>query len=133
MVNTTLYIILSALLSWLTTKFIKCYADRKLPFVNSFLSEGGVVSSHSALVVGIATSIFLVDGFSTTFALATIFALIVLHDSTSSRYAVSEHAKILNKLQKKIKLKERFGHRPKQMFYGVLIGLIVPVVLWLVL
>ena len=99
------------------------------------LGAGGMPSSHSAVVTSIATMIGKNDGVtSTTFALAVVFACVVMYDAAGVRRAAGKQAKLLNKiletpglsnLQVHEKLVEVLGHTPKQVFVGAVIGIIV--------
>ena len=84
---------------------------------------GGMPSSHSAFV----TSLLIVVGWKTglesvPFAIAFVFACIVWYDAVSSRHAIGEQAKILNRLQKWEHLTERLGHSFKEVIGGILFG-----------
>ena len=49
-------------------------------------ATGGMPSSHSSTVVGMATSVGLIDGFSsTTYAIAVCFATVVMFDAAGLR------------------------------------------------
>lgn len=94
-------------------------------------------SSHSAIVVGLATMIGKYEGVDTAiFAVALIFSFIVMYDATGVRRAAGKQATLLNKivqtpglstLQVHEKLVEVLGHTPIQVFVGALIGIIVGV------
>lgn len=99
------------------------------------LGAGGMPSSHSAVVVTLATMIGKDCGFDTPlFALSVIFATVVMYDAAGVRRAAGKQATLLNKivntpglssLQVQEKLVEVLGHSPKQVFVGALIGIIV--------
>ena len=99
------------------------------------LGAGGMPSSHSAVVVTLATMIGKDYGFNTPlFALSVIFATVVMYDAAGVRRAAGKQATLLNKivntpglssLQVQEKLVEVLGHSPKQVFVGALIGIIV--------
>lgn len=92
-------------------------------------------SSHSAIVCSIAVLIGKEYGFDTgIFALATIFAFIVMYDATGVRRAAGKQARILNKIletpglttvEVQEKLIEALGHTPVQVFVGAFLGIIV--------
>ena len=97
-------------------------------------STGGMPSSHSSTVTAIATSIGLVDGFSSTsFALAVGIAAIVMYDAAGVRLAASKQAEVLNKILnelfnkhptlKSTRLKELLGHTPIQVLAGAAVGI----------
>ena len=91
-------------------------------------------SSHSAFIVSLAIGIGRIDGFnSSIFALAFVFASIVMYDAMGIRRAAGEHAKLLNlilskdntfKLDNK-KLKELLGHTPFEVLGGLILGIII--------
>ncbi len=100
-----------------------------------FMSAGGMPSSHSAVVVALATRVGVNDGVaSTTFAIAAIFAGVVLYDAAGIRRAVSIQARILNRMLEEVieyqrlnekRLLELLGHTPFEVFVGSLLGLLV--------
>ena len=91
-------------------------------------------SSHSAVVVGLATLIGKYEGVNTSiFALAVIVAFVVMYDAAGVRRAAGKQATLLNKIvqtpgltgvEVSEKLVEVLGHSPKQVLVGALIGLI---------
>ena len=99
------------------------------------LGAGGMPSSHSAVVTSLATMIGINQGFdSQMFALATIFAFVVMYDAAGIRRAAGKQAHILNKIvntpglsgvEVTEKLQEVLGHTPKQVIVGAIIGVIV--------
>ena len=92
-------------------------------------------SSHSAVVMCIAVMIGREYGFNTPiFALAMIFAAVVMYDAAGVRRAAGKQAALLNKIintpglsipEVQEKLVEVLGHTPIQVFVGALIGVIV--------
>lgn len=99
------------------------------------MGAGGMPSSHSATVVVLATMIGKYEGVDTSiFAVALIFAFIVMYDAAGVRRAAGKQATLLNKivqtpglstLQVHEKLVEVLGHSPIQVLVGALIGFIV--------
>lgn len=98
------------------------------------IGAGGMPSSHSAIVITLATLIGKNLGVdSPIFAVTLIFAFIVMYDACGVRRAAGKQAKVLNEivntrglsnLQVQEKLQEALGHTPIQVFVGALIGLI---------
>lgn len=98
------------------------------------MGAGGMPSSHSAVVAGLATLIGKYEGVnSSIFAVALIMAFVVMHDACGVRRAAGKQAELLNKLietpgltglQVSEKLVEVLGHTPVQVFVGALIGVI---------
>lgn len=103
------------------------------------LGAGGMPSSHSAVVTSLATMIGISEGIdSPIFALAVIFAFIVMYDAAGVRRAAGKQAKILNEivntpglsgLEVSGKLQEALGHTPIQVFVGAIIGIAVGLIL----
>jgi acid phosphatase family membrane protein YuiD len=102
-----------------------------------FLETGGMPSTHSATVSALAVSVGLEEGFdSALFAVAAVFALIVMYDATGIRRAAGLHAQLLNQLVQELRrlqelgptpapLKELLGHTYLEVFVGALLGLLV--------
>ena len=103
--------------------------------VRLFTTTGGMPSSHSAGVMGLSTSVGLINGFSSIeFAIALGFACIVMYDAAGVRRAAGKQAACLNKIIMDIykqdlveaggKLKELLGHTPMQVFAGAIFGVV---------
>ncbi len=96
------------------------------------VTAGGMPSSHSAVVVALATRVGVEQGLhSDAFALAAIFAAVVMYDAAGVRRAVSVQARILNRMLTEMieaqhfnerQLRELIGHTPFEVFVGALIG-----------
>jgi uncharacterized protein len=129
---------------------IQFIASRKLDW-SLLTSTGGMPSSHSAAVTALATGVALETGLdSPLFAVATIFAIIVMFDATGIRRQAGEHAIVLNQLvadfhkiveevkgwpkkpqqEKQKELKELLGHKPIEVFFGGLTGVLLTLVLY---
>ena len=99
------------------------------------MGAGGMPSSHSAVVVGLATLIGKYEGVnSAIFGLAFIVAFVVMYDACGVRRAAGKQAALLNKLvetpgltgvQVSEKLVEVLGHTPVQVIVGALIGVVI--------
>lgn len=105
--------------------------------IKRFMGAGGMPSSHSAVVVSLATLIGKHLGIDTPiFALSALFAFITMYDAAGVRRAVGKQAHILNKVVKEYKdmtpgefLQEKTGHTPVQVAAGAIIGLIAGLIL----
>ncbi len=94
------------------------------------LETGGMPSSHSALVSGIASCVGLELGFDhPAFAIASMVAFVVMYDASGIRRAAGITAARVNELPLKnwdsppsSLLKERLGHSPLEVFIGSLLG-----------
>ena len=99
------------------------------------MGAGGMPSSHSAIVTGLATLIGKYEGVDTPiFALALIVAFVVMYDACGVRRAAGKQAALLNKIvetpglsgvQVSERLVEVLWHTPTQVVVGALIGVIV--------
>ena len=99
------------------------------------LGAGGMPSSHSAVVTCLATLIGKSEGVdSIMFAMATIFAMVVMYDAAGVRRAAGKQAHLLNKIvetpgltgvEVQERLVEVLGHTPLQVIVGAAIGIIV--------
>jgi uncharacterized protein len=99
-------------------------------------TTGGMPSAHSALVTALATGVGLSLGWeSAEFAIATIFAIIVMYDAAGVRQAAGKQARILNQMVEELfsedhkfneeKLKELLGHTPVQVIAGSILGIAI--------
>ena len=126
-----------AFAAWLAAQLIKTIRSLILTHrlnLSYITASGGMPSSHSALVVGLATAIARLDGMqSTSFALAAVLAGVVMYDAAGVRLAVSKQARILNLMLEDFfhergisekRLHELIGHTPVQVFAGALIGIV---------
>ena len=124
--------------TWFFIQLFKLIYDlvttRKFNF-KRILGAGGMPSSHSAVVISLATMIGKSQGIdSPIFGLSIIFAFVVMYDAAGVRRAAGKQAKLLNKIvqtpgmtgvEVTERLQEVLGHTPTQVFVGALIGLIV--------
>ncbi len=129
-------ILLSSFIAWAVAQVSKTILDlfrqRKL-ILSRLVSSGGMPSSHSALVTGLATATGRVLGVSSaSFAIAVVMASIVMYDAAGVRRAVSIQARILNQMIEEAfqgspmaekRLRELIGHTPIQVFVGALLGI----------
>jgi len=107
--------------------------ERRWAF-DRMLETGGMPSSHSATVTALAVTIGMVEGFgSTIFALAVVFAGIVMYDASGIRRAAGMHAQLINDLVQELAhlfdegfqptaLKTLLGHTYPQVIVGSLLG-----------
>jgi len=94
-----------------------------------FFSAGGMPSSHSAFVTALAVSVGLGSGFATDlFALAFVFAAIVIYDAIRLRGAVQKQSEALALLAELLPEERRpsipmwVGHSVTEIVAGVLVG-----------
>ncbi len=104
-----------------------------------FLGTGGMPSAHSAGVAALAIGVGRQTGFHTAgFAVATLFALVIMFDAQGVRRAAGRQATVLNKMMDEMytrggvseqRLKELLGHTPTEVIVGALLGGLIAVVL----
>jgi uncharacterized protein len=130
-------LVLSIIITWLAVKIIKtiidCRKERSMSLKKLFY-DGGMPSAHTALVASASTSLFLETGFSPIFALSIVLALIVMNDAMKVRWITQEQSIAINKLtQGKAgfkKMEERVGHTPVEVFVGLILGIMIPVIIY---
>ena len=102
---------------------------------SSQFDSGGMPSSHTALVVGLSTSVAVQHGLgSSLFVVCLAFSLIVMYDAAGVRRHAGKQAEVLNALVEDYfqghpvseqELKEVLGHTPLQVGMGALLGIAV--------
>lgn len=122
-------IILAVILAGFGAQLIKLIAlwfKHKSLHWKDLLVTGGMPSSHSAFVVSLATSIYLMEGVSTAFAISLVLAFIVVRDAFGVRRTVGEEGMIIHKIVQKLKLQKEphfsMGHTPLQVIVGSMLG-----------
>ncbi len=114
--------------SWLTAQSVKLILTflriKKWKF-DVYASTGGMPSAHTATVIGLATAVGKSRGFSSAqFAVAFIFAIVVITDALHLRREVGRHAEALQEITKK-KFNTLSGHKVSEIFIGLIIGILV--------
>lgn len=100
---------------------------------------GGMPSSHSATVCGLATATGMIyGGGSIEFAITFALAMIVMYDAMNVRMETGRQGKVLNdmleifqnmgkNISPEERLKELVGHTPLQVLIGAITGIVVAV------
>jgi acid phosphatase family membrane protein YuiD len=134
-------ILVASFIAWAIAQLSKTIYEliryRKLR-LSRLVSAGGMPSSHSALVMSLATATARVAGIdSAAFAISLVLAAIVMYDAAGVRRAVSIQARILNQMIDEAfqgkpfaekRLRELIGHTPTQVLVGALLGVGVALV-----
>jgi acid phosphatase family membrane protein YuiD len=129
------HVLAACVMAWavaqLSKPFIHFVHSRRVNLRYLF-TAGGMPSSHSAVVVALATRIGMDTGLSSVpFALAAVFAAVVMYDAAGVRRAVSLQARVLNRMLTEMfeaqqfndrRLRELIGHTPFEVFVGALLG-----------
>jgi hypothetical protein len=131
------------LIAWLLAQWIKFSIQAfkgEIDFRYLYAS-GGMPSVHSAVVTSLFVTTWIGEGsMSPLFGITAILAAIVIYDSLGVRRSTGEQAIVLNALvdgleEQKIafnsnvtKVREVLGHKPKEVFWGVVLGATVAVI-----
>ncbi len=133
------YILMAAVLSWILAQIIKTVVTlivTKRFDPERILGAGGMPSAHSAMVCALFVGVLRNCGAgSPEFALAFVFAGVVMYDAMGVRRAAGEQARVLNKLVEITEkngaeitqkgLKESLGHTPMEVLAGIMLGILV--------
>lgn len=132
-------VLLVALIACLIAQVLKLVIEiiknRKLNF-QALVTTGGMPSAHSALVTSLAAGVGQTVGWqSPEFAVAMVFAIIVMYDAAGVRQAAGKQARILNQMMDELfrehpkfnedRLKELLGHTPFQVIAGSALGITI--------
>ena len=137
-------ILISTASGWIIAQVLKTIIHTW--FTKNFVAErlvggGGMPSSHSATVCALCTATAMQYGpASFEFAMAAIFALVVMYDAIGVRQESGKQAQVLNDmieifthmgkdLNIEKQLKEFIGHTPLQVFCGGILGILTAVVI----
>ena len=138
------YVLISALIAWGIAQTIKVPIEYLRTHKWNWallIQAGGMPSSHSALVVGVAHGIGLSVGFdSALFALAFAVVMVVIYDATGIRRQAGIHAERINAMINDLaaghplkgeQLREVLGHTPLEALGGIILGIMVAQICWL--
>jgi acid phosphatase family membrane protein YuiD len=133
------HVLMVALIACLAAQVLKLpielVKNRKFNLRN-LVTTGGMPSAHSSFVGALAAGVGQTMGReSSEFAIATIFAIIVMYDAAGVRQAAGKQARILNQLideffdedqnLNEARLKELLGHTPFQVVVGLGLGIAI--------
>ncbi len=137
--------------SWVIAQILKtiinAIVNKKFSF-DRLIGDGGMPSAHSATVTALAVMCGFGSGFdSVTFGLATIFAVVVMHDASGVRLEAGKQASSIIKMAeilndflaerdekiKTDKLKVLVGHTNWQVLCGALLGAVIAILYELIL
>jgi acid phosphatase family membrane protein YuiD len=136
--------------SWFAAQFLKtvihAIENKKLDW-SRLVGDGGMPSGHSSIVTALAVSIGLFKGFDTAeFAIAFIFAAVVMRDAMGVRLETGKQAASIIKIADLLndyfteyddkirtdKLKVLVGHTPLQVVCGSILGAVVSIIFYIV-
>lgn len=150
--NYPLVAALSAIIFSQVIKIPVAYLLRRPTSISLVTSTGGMPSSHSAGVTALTTALIFEYGWQSPYvAIAVTFGVIVMFDSMGVRRQSGEHGILINELITDFKLlrknltsktqeevmeleeEERksrnyLGHKPIEVFFGILSGILVALI-----
>lgn len=137
--------LIAAIIGWLVAQLIKPpleYARKGKWNWALLLRAGGMPSSHSALVAGLAHGIGLYQGYASPhFAIACVLAVVVIYDAAGIRRQAGKHARIINQMitdlasghpLKQEQLREVLGHTPMEALAGTILGVVIAQLIWFI-
>lgn len=131
---------LAGFFSWFVAQFIKMVVDHlrgrthgSRDMLETLLwRTGGMPSSHSSMVTGLATAIGVLHGVrSAVFLVSLFYGGLIIRDAMGVRRSSGIQARELNRLGLQLAkrfdfdfkpVKEVSGHTPSEVFVGVLLG-----------
>lgn len=144
------YVLISALVSNTIAQLLKPlfhYFRSGEKKAGMIFESGGFPSSHTSMVVSLSTAIGIKEGFdSNPFFIAVVFSLITIYDATNVRYYAGQNIAITRQLIKDIeiltqiklndpvylmKVKTVLGHKWIEVFGGILLGISIPIILYM--
>ena len=135
-------IFMSAITGWFVAQVLKTFIHiivNKQFVAERLVGGGGMPSSHSATVCALATATGIrYGGGSFEFALAAVFAIVVMYDAMGVRQETGKQGKVLNEMMEiftqmgknidaEKALKELVGHTPLQVLMGAILGIIIAI------
>ncbi len=142
--------LLSAVTGWVVAQLAKVlirfiqYPHKKINWKIIMFANGGMPSSHTASVMAMLTTVGCTEGMaSPMFALASLFAAIVINDALGVRREAERHARVLNRMLREEsqaepatpakKLREHIGHSPMQVLFGALLGIAIGILFYILM
>lgn len=132
--------VLAIILGWVVAQGLKyiilAIKDRSLMGFRHLYVSGSMPSAHTATVIAMMTVIGLKDGIqSGLFALALLFATIVMYDAVMVRRSAGEQGQAIQglilELSSKLPLpRAALGHTPLEVLVGAVLGLLIGVVVF---
>ncbi|MCM1160402.1 MAG: divergent PAP2 family protein [Roseburia sp.] len=138
-------ILVSAITGWFVAQVLKTIIHMiisKQFSAERLVGSGGMPSSHSSTVCALVTATGIIYGLSGyEFAVAAIFAIVVMYDAMGVRRETGKQARILNQMMNiftdmgnslktpEEKLKEFVGHTPLQVLMGAILGILIAILI----
>ncbi|MGE5376361.1 MAG: divergent PAP2 family protein [Bacteroidota bacterium] len=137
--------LIAGLAAWALAQLMKLPLDyvrtRKWNW-SLLLTTGGMPSSHSALVTATTLAVGLYYGFDNpTFAIGMVITMVVTYDAAGVRQQAGIHAQRINVLFEELMqghpinekdLREVIGHTPFEVAGGIILGIVVAILQWMI-
>ncbi len=150
--NEILFVAIMGMVLAQLIKFPIYYLKHGKVYPPIILSTGSMPSSHTSFVVSLATAVGISSGTnSAVFAVAVVFAMITLHDAVKVRGESGKQAVVINELVLMVdelgqsinpkndravrqdKLKTLIGHTGSEVLAGLILGLVWPIIYFLLI
>jgi len=125
------YYFLTFAFAWILSIVMKAlwhsWKDRKRFYLKDGIQNGGMPSSHTAVVSSLTFSLLFNTGLSDLFFIAAIFSSIVISDAIRVRKNIGLQGEKLNELLRKFDektIKVVYGHSLIQVVAGAILGLV---------
>ncbi|MCE5301143.1 MAG: divergent PAP2 family protein [Spirochaetia bacterium] len=128
--------------SWFVAQFLKLviyFVQTKKFNFRLLVGTGGMPSSHTATVTAVTTCVGLSAGWeSPVFMVSLCYCIVVISDAMGVRRAAGKQAQVLNVMMDEFgrakfngqRLKELLGHTPLEATAGILLGILIPVIMF---
>ncbi|NLD52204.1 MAG: divergent PAP2 family protein [Clostridiales bacterium] len=133
-------ILVCAFVAWAVAQTIKVIIHmlvmKRFDWRRAF-GMGGMPSSHTSFLVALTVMVAMREGMdSTIFALSLAITAVVIYDAMGVRYQTGKQSHVLNRILHRMlvegkplvdnDLQELIGHTPTEVFFGAVIGLLIP-------
>ena len=143
----TNYHLMAVVFGWLIAQILKVFTgvfrQREFSLRAMFFGNGGMPSSHTAAVSALMTAVAVTEGVnSAIFAVSALLCIIVMNDATGVRRETGKHSRLLNRILEERSenqtkenttpiaiFRELMGHSPLQVFFGLVTGITVALLL----
>ncbi len=133
--------LIAVMAGWITAQGMKyilvALKNRNFDHIRQLYLSGNMPSAHSATTVALATVVGLRDGIDgPLFAIAALFAGVVMYDAVMVRRSVGEQGLALETLIRLAKNKSIViprsarGHKPLEVLVGAILGLVIGAVVF---
>ena len=141
----TNHVLIATVTAWAIAQVIKVLiyllVDKRFD-IKRMIGDGGMPSGHTATVMAATVMCGLLSGFgSPLFALAGIFAIVVMKDAVGVRLETTKHAATIKQLANEVNsdlevdkridtdnIKRFVGHTPAEVGVGALLGIAVAII-----